>query len=182
MSPKKRPLERRSPRRKILGIRIEHLCDESPDTSTIGQYTDEYQDHHFDRARGKMLKTLEREKDYEIPNKGREYRFFIPYAAGEEPGSPTYIKYGKQDLARMEGLCRGDWFYIGIVATARVQTGTDIVQKIHSGGLWGIESNAGEDYHTEIEQEELKALREELKAVGFTEATIDRVEVERKEI
>lgn len=166
--------------KRILGIRVEHLCDESPDTSTIGEYTDEYQPHHFDRARGKMLKTLEREKDYEIPNKGREYRFFIPYAGGEEPGSPTYVKYGKQDLARMEGLNRGDWVYIGIVATARIQTGTDIVQKIHSGGLWGVESNAGDQYHTEIEEEELKALREELKALGFAEEYIDTIEVERK--
>ncbi len=168
--------------RRILGITVQHLCDESPDTSTIGEYTDEYQDHHFDRARGKMLKTLEREKDYEIPNRGREYRFFIPYAGGEEPGTPHYIKYGKQDLARMEGLCRGDWCYIGIVATARIQTGTDIVQKIHSGGLWGIESNAGAEYHTEIEEEELRALREELKAVGFAEEYIDTVEVERSEL
>ncbi len=181
MSRKKRPLERRSPTRKILGMTIEHLLDDCPDTSCLGKYTDEYDEHYFDREHGKMLKTLEREKDYEIPNRGREYRFFIPYAGGEEPGTPRYIKYGKQDLARMEGLCKGDWAYVGIVATARVQTGTDIVQKIHSGGLWGIESDAGAEYHTEIEEIELKALRAELVAIGFIEEYIDTVEIERKD-
>jgi len=166
--------------RKILSIKIEHLCDTDPMTDHIGEYTDEWDPYHFDRQEGKMLKTLERDRSYCMPDKGREYRFFKPYAAGEEPGTALYIRYGKQDLARMEGLERGAWSYIGIRATALItHSGSDIVQKITSGGLWGIESDAGDEHHTEVEDDELHALREELKAVGFIEDLIDSVEVER---
>jgi len=165
--------------RKILGIKIEHLCDDNPWTDHIGEYTDEWDPYHFDRREGKMLKTLERDRSYCMPDKGREYRFFKPYAAGEKPGSVLYIRYGKQDLERMEGLERGDWYYVGIMAKARVQLTGDLVQGLTSGGLWGIESDAGQDYHTEVEDNEIHALREELKAVGFTEEYIDTVKVER---
>lgn len=171
--------------KRILSITIKHHVDEDPDTSDLGQYTDSYDPHYFDREQGKMLKTLERDKNYKIPNKGREYRFFIPCAGGEEPTkgnrtNPLYVRYGKQDLDRMEGLCKGDWTYIGISAEARVQTGSDVVQLIHSGGLWGIESDSEEAYLTRVEEEELAGLQRELEAIGFTDAEVGAVEVERK--
>lgn len=167
--------------KKIIDIKIVHKVDEDPDTSFIGEYTDEHDPFHFDRHERKMLKTLERDPDYFIPPKGREYRFFKPYAAGLKPGASRYVRYGKQDLERMESLNRGDWWFIGIKAVATIQLSGTMVQEITSGGLWGIESN-DTDYHKEVEWEELGWLRKELIAAGFTEEEIDAVDVEEEEL
>jgi hypothetical protein len=43
-----------------------------------------------------------------------------------------------------------------------------VVQRIRSGGLWGIESDSDASYIAEVEQGELADLRSELKAVGFS--------------
>ena len=163
----------------ILSIKVTHQIDPDADTSHMGRYTDEYDPFYFDRREGKMLKTLERDPGYSVPDKGREYRFFAPEAGGEKPGTPRYIRYGKQDLARMEGLSKGDWWYIGVIAKAQVQLGdSDIVQVITSGGLWGVESDSGK-YIEEVEEEELSSLKKELEAIGFTAEEIDAVKVER---
>lgn len=167
--------------KKIISIEIVHKVDEDPDTSFIGEYTDEHDPFHFDRDERKMLKTLERDPDYLVPPKGREYRFFKPYAAGMKPGTPRYVRYGKQDLARMEGLSRGDWWFISIRAVATVQLSGLVDQEITSGGLWCIESN-DTDYHKEVAREELGWLRKELIEAGFTEEEIDAVDVEKEEL
>jgi len=159
--------------RRILSVTIKHEPDVHPDTSYIGEYSDLPDPYFFDRTEGKMLKTLERDKNYEIPEPGREYRFFKPYAGEEEPGTRLYIKYGKQDFDRMEHLEKGNWYFMGITAEARVHLGSDIVQRIHSGGLWGIESDSGEAHIKEAEQGEMGALRDQLKAIGFAEEYID---------
>lgn len=162
--------------KKIISIEIVSKVDESPDTSFMGEYTEDYDPFHFDRAKGKMLKTLERDKDYEVPPKGLTYRFFKPYAGGEEPGTPRYVIYGKHDLARMEGLCSGDWSFVGIKAVATVQLSGTVVQEITSGGLWGVESDCA-DYHKDVERDELFELRKELIEAGFSEEEIDAVDV-----
>ncbi len=167
--------------REIVNIKVVYILDENPDTSFLGEYTDEYDPCYFDREEGKMLRTLERDKEYEMPSVGREFRFFKPYAGGEEPGTPRYVRYGKQDLARMEGLNRGLWHFLGIRADAVVKLGNgDLCQKITSGGLWGVESDA-DDHLKEIEDDELSALRRELTAAGFSEEQIDAVEVDGRE-
>ena len=58
--------------KRILSIKTVHVVDESPDTSFLGKYTDEWGEFHFDREQGKMLKTLERDRSYEMSARGRE--------------------------------------------------------------------------------------------------------------
>ncbi len=55
-------------------------------------------------------------------------------------------------------------------------------QTITSGGLWGIESDAGK-YFEEVEREELAALCDQLHALGFSKRTIAAAfrSVERKD-
>ena len=168
--------------KRILSIKTVHVVDESPDTSCLGEYTDEWGEFYFDREQGRMLKTLERDRDYEVPSRGRNYRFFIPYAGGETPGSARYILYGKQDLARMEGLCKGDWGFIGIYAEATVLLTGQITQTLRSGGLYGIENDGDNGDLAEVEGEELKALQDELLAAGFKLSQIEAVEIERGEV
>ena len=129
-------------------------------------------------------KRIENSGDIEFPSKGREYRFFLPYAGGEKYPSRDYKKYGLQDLELQKGLERGDWFFMGVSVEARIQLTGDLVQKISSGGLWGIESNAGEEHLTQVEGEERNQLRDELKAIGFTDRQITKafINCERKDV
>lgn len=157
---------------KILSIRIGKVPDESPDTSCIGEYTDKQENWVICRCCGEYLMCLP--EDHIMPERGREFRFFKPYAGGEKEGTKEYCKYGKQDFARMEGLNRGDWHFMGIIAKANVQLSKDSpIQQIRSGGLWGIESDSGEKYLKEIEQEQLAELKKELEACGFGERAIE---------
>lgn len=83
-------------------------------------------------------------------------------------------KYIRQDYDRMERLQRGDWYYIGIRAEAEVQLTSDLVQRISSGGLWGIESDSDKSYYAEVQADELASLKTELRAMGFSTRAISQ--------
>ena len=101
------------------------------------------------------------------------YRYFNGPVENYKGESPADIrKYIRQDYDRMESLNRGDWQYIGIRAEAQIQTGSDVVQKITSGGLYGIESDSGKEHITETIREELANLKTELLALGFSKRAI----------
>lgn len=103
----------------------------------------------------------------------REYRYFngpIENYKGEDPADIR--KYVRQDFDRMESLNAGNWYYIGIRAEAQVQTGSDVVQRITSGGLYSIESDSDREYLESVQQEELDTLKTELLALGFSKRAI----------
>jgi hypothetical protein len=99
-----------------------------------------------------------------------ENRYFNVAMSAEETGNPKSVE---QDYQRAEAYNRGEWCMVGVWAEATVQLTGDTIQRIRSGGLWGIESDSGEEYFEEVAQEELAALRAELLAVGFTSRAID---------
>lgn len=81
------------------------------------------------------------------------YEFFVPYAGGEKPGSEHFVKYAIQDYDRITGLERGHWCFMGCTITLSVdgiELGYDSV--------YGIESDCGDEYITEIESEEIAEL------------------------
>jgi hypothetical protein len=114
-----------------------------------------------------------------------EYQFFNPsfnYVDKQGKLLPDNTaeevrKYVRQDYEHMESLNRGDWGFMGIHAEAEIQIGcflgtTGVIQTIRSGGLWGIESDSCESDLKSTEQEELAALRQELRAIGFSTRAI----------
>jgi hypothetical protein len=103
----------------------------------------------------------------------REYRYFNPNHENYKGLPEADIrKYCRQDFDRMESFNRGDWCYIGIRAEAEIQTGSDVVQDIISGGLWGVESDSGREHIEETIREELANLKTELLALGFSKRAI----------
>jgi hypothetical protein len=103
----------------------------------------------------------------------REYRYFNPNHENYKGLPEEEIrKYCRQDFDRMESLNSGNWCYIGIRAEARVQTGSDVVQKITSGGLYGIESDSGKEHIAETIREELASLKTELLQLGFSKRAV----------
>ena len=103
----------------------------------------------------------------------REYRYFNPNHENYKGLPEDEIrKYCRQDFDRMESLNAGDWCFIGIRAEAQIQTGSDVVQEITSGGLYGIESDSGKELFEETIHEELANLKTELLALGFSRRAI----------
>lgn len=149
---------------RIEDITVKAVVDESPDTSWLGEYTDSPDDWAICRHCGEYLALVDDE--HEIPRVGRKYRFFRPYSAGEKEGTTEYQEYGYRDYKRMEGLGRGDWCFIGIMAEATVSTESGRTETLTSGGLWGIESDAGKDYLDSVTDEELADLRSHLESFG----------------
>lgn len=73
------------------------------------------------------------------------------------------VSYLEQDefQDRLEAYNRGSFYYVGIKATAEIVIPVGdlhILQTITSGGLWGIESDSGEEYIRETADEEIKQL------------------------
>ncbi len=66
---------------------------------------------------------------------------------------------------RKEAFARGDFSFVGVKAQAEIVV-DGIVQQIVSGGLWGIESDAGDAYIKEVAGEEYTDLRQILKTLG----------------
>ena len=123
---------------KLAEVRVIRTSDQNPDMSFLGEYSNHPAKIHIDR---------QEKGDWTGP---REYRYFN---AGD--GDPAYIE---QDYARYEAYNRGEWQMVGVWAEAEVII-NNTVQKIRSGGLWGIESDAGE-YLDEVAQEQLNELRD----------------------
>jgi len=83
----------------------------------------------------------------------------------------TMRENAKQDYARMEAYNRGDWQYVGVRVVAKVVIG-GVGQTLESGGLWGIESDSGEDYLAEVGRDELAGLKKALYDIGFSRRAI----------
>lgn len=116
-----------------------------------------------------------------------EYRYFN-FASGcpfdksgmqsKEEWAKEMRKYARQDYDRVESLHAGNWEYIGIRAEAKYVAPDakydqrTVTQTIHSGGLWGIESDSDKSYFAEVEKEQLAELRSQLSAIGFSKRAI----------
>jgi hypothetical protein len=145
---------------RILSVKVERRTDTDGDYNKEGKYSN---------TPGPADRTVDRKA---LGHMGRgEYRYFIAANSGKDTGNPASVR---EDYDRTEALNRGEWCYLGIMATANiVLPGSDVVQRIASGGLWGIESDSGDDYFAEVEAEELAGLRGELETVGFSKRQID---------
>lgn len=96
----------------------------------------------------------------------------ILHVADKDPDT-SYLEEGDE---RYRTFHAGLWDFMGVLAEAQIaiptSEGNATVQKISSGGLWGIESDSDESYIAEIEVEQLSALKVQLKALGFSSRAI----------
>lgn len=70
---------------------------------------------------------------------------------------------------RLKAYRRGDFHYLGVRAAVTVPIPMDghyILHEVRSPGLWGIESDSGDDYLAEVFGEESHVLEEMLGALG----------------
>jgi len=168
--------------KRITEVSLVSIMETRPDISLIGEYTDKPSDWVIVCQEGDYLYNLNFQADkqaYELPGHGRKCRFFKPYAGGEEEGTADYQTYGLQDYKRAEAYNRGDWCMLGLKAIAKIQTrpGANsnwLCNEVSSSGLWGIESDCGDEYKKEVFDGQLAELRDALKAFGFNNRQIDQ--------
>jgi hypothetical protein len=146
--------------KKIDHIKIKIMDDDYPDLSGLGEYSDTPKEGAIDRR-----------EYFGSSWRVGEYKYFNP--GNYDPTDPDRDEYALQDYERMEAYNHGDWRCIGIRADCKYLIDNWIIQEITSGGLWGIESDSGDDYLKEIAQEETFSLTIYLKEIGFTDKEIE---------
>jgi hypothetical protein len=166
--------------KKIDYIKIVRESDDNPDTSYLGEYGDVIKPGCIIVNSGEFIEDVPED---DIPERGREYRFFYPMEIDEPIGSKNYREYSLQNFKRAERLNSGEWNFISISSEARVLTSYDgktwLINTLSSGGLYGIESDSEESYLKSIEDEELDSLKDVLKEYGFSDEEINKAEIKR---
>jgi hypothetical protein len=139
--------------KKINKIIIEHIPDYDADLDWIGTFDNEPKSEFA--------------IEHDVGNP-QTYSWFNP-----QNGAVENKKQAKEDYKRMLAYENGDWGMIGIKATAEVYTSQNgrewKIDKITSGGLWGIETDSSLEYKIEVEKDEEADLFETLKEFGFTD-------------
>lgn len=157
------------------------------------------------------IKKIRESGPTETGRMNHEYSFFLPssnhvphnpknweHVQGEERSKvikehgnlkAADMHYAKQDYERMESLNNGNWCFLGIIAKAKILVPAgnySQLQTITSGGLWGIESDSGDEYIREEAQNQLSDLKDQLLALGIGKRAIEYAikqwngEIERK--
>lgn len=195
--------------KRILSVLVRHEHDTDPDTAWLGKWSARIpsRQHYIDRRTGELfnenghIAATHPDGGVFVDNYSCEY--FIP-GPNHVPHNPKSWKglgkridvngkmvtprqadylYALDDWRRMEDINNGEIGFIGIKAEAHVQFiehGT--VQEIQSSGLWGIESDSGQEYFDSVAAQQLAELRCELEAVGFTTDEIDQAFASKKEV
>jgi hypothetical protein len=137
-------MEKQTTKLEVTSVKLQWKLDESPDLSWIGEYSNTPKEGAISTGRS-----------------GRHYRWF----------NPANPEYGQAEFERMEGYENGNWQVLGIVATAEIAYdiggGSKRLERLSSGGLWGIDSDSDQGYLKEVEQEQLEDLSSHLGHFGI---------------
>lgn len=78
---------------------------------------------------------------------------------------------------RFEQYKNDEFCFIGIRVKTQILTSYDknswLINEIQSGGLWGTESDSGDEYFKEIAEEEKEEVKTILLSMGFNEEEIE---------
>jgi hypothetical protein len=125
--------------------------------------------------------TTPRRVVYEVPRKGRSPQLHsvkVLVLPDEDPDTSFLDQEDFED--RRKEFERGDFSFVGVRAEAEIVV-DGIVQTITSGGLWGVESDAGDEYIQSVAAEEYADLRKILKTLGVRTSELP-AEVEQSQI
>jgi hypothetical protein len=86
------------------------------------------------------------------------YRYFVPPNSYEDVTQEERVKYILQDYERADDYSKNLWDYTGCIVTMFVD-GLEVA----AASLWGIESDSGDDYIHEVEQDLIAECKSEAK-------------------
>jgi hypothetical protein len=94
-------------------------------------------------------------------------------------------KWIDEDHKRLEDFENNKWDANGVIATARVKYpigGNNWrLEWLSSGGLWGVESDCGDDYMQEVVDGELERLKQHLEKFGVNTSDFEKHAKKAKE-
>lgn len=116
-----------------------------------------------------------------VPIDRNSYEYFNSASVDSYNTPEENIKYAWQDYDRMESLNNQNWYYLGIVAEAKVSAGNHV--QTFTASCWGIESDSDKSFFTETENDILAELKDQLAAWGFSKRAISTAfkTIERRE-
>ena len=148
--------------KRVNKITITRRLDETGDISYLGTFSDT-------------------PSKYAIKHEGdsRSYQYF-------NADNVSNMKEAQQNYDRAMEFSEGRVAQMGVTAEAEVAMSRDggktwKLDELTSGGLWGIESDSGEKYFKEVEDDQLSELKETLEGYGFTASQIKAAPIEHKE-
>ena len=147
--------------KKINKIVIEAIADYDTDLSYLGKFSDEAGEF-----------AIEHEQ-----NNNRSYKYF-------NADNVENMEQAKQNYKRMMEYENGELQDYGVKATAEIYTSDDgktwLINKIQSGGLWGLSSDGtADDFEDEPENQKMDLI-DVLQEFGFTIQEIEAVNTEKK--
>lgn len=135
---------------RIEEVHVMWFDDDGMSPDFLGEYTD-------DPAPG--AEWIDRKKLGDAEGR-HECRYFVP----SDPEN------GMEDYRRYEAFSRGEWHLEGCVAHVIVSypigQGSRRLEKLSSGGIWGIESDSGDLYKLETEIQQLEDLKKHVEVFG----------------
>ena len=140
---------------KLESVRLMKQVDEQPDLSWIGSYASTY---------GGSDIVVDRQERGHADSRQHRYFIWANQSNYKEPLKPRERRELEQDYRRMEDYGNG-WVMVGVWAEADIVV-DGVIQKLRSGGLWGIESDSDQAYFNSVGQEEYNALKDILKEMG----------------
>lgn len=175
---------------KIDQIRIKVQLDEHPDTSYLGEYTDDYPgDYELQRGSAFDRKPGRNELRYFVPaNSVEDHRHGLSRMGYSRSQAEEMAReYCRQDYKRMEALNEGQWAFMGITAEARVSyaagpNGHRRLEWLTSSGLWGIESDSDDEHISGIAKCELSQLQHHLNAFNVDTSDFEELAKEALEV
>lgn len=82
-------------------------------------------------------------------------------------------EYAREDAQRIRDFRAGDWWFESCRAVAEVRyelyDGSFRIERLSSGGVYGIESDCGEEYRQEVESQEMADLQAHLARFGVVD-------------
>jgi len=168
---------------------VKKIYDDIADVSWIGEFTDNWQEGAID------LKEIGE-------HYGGDYLYFVSCNHGVyKPGNWDHVKqetkneliakhgslqaveehYAMQDYERMKDFQNGNFVLIGIRAECTVKykcpnhPGSYRIETFTSAGLWGIESDSGDDYLNDVAKEQIADLKIHLNCFGVDTSGIEEL-------
>jgi hypothetical protein len=135
-----------------IKVRVEY--DLSPDLSWIGEFSNTPKEGAIVHSNG-----------------GRTLKYF----------NPANPEYAQQEYEEMMNYENGNKSMLGIWVEAEIITPNHTVQKIKSGGLWGIESDSDSDYIESVIDDEVSNLNADLQAFGLSKTELKDIPIDTTE-
>ncbi len=112
------------------------------------------------------------------PDESPDLSFLMQDYEDDSISPEDRAKYREQDRLRLAAYNLGEWEMRGLFVRASIMVpiggGSFTIFELNSAGLWGIESDCGEAYESEVYADQERELREAMRLMGAAFSTLSK--------